>query len=302
MTLGRAAVLHPFGFLAIEEIEIADPAGHEVAVEIFAASIRPADIALLARSDGPDWQPEVPGREGAGYVTAVGSAATRVKIGDLVLIGPMPAAAGRAAVCPVLTFESGAVQTGRPLSTWATNMLIDEQFLSPIPDKLLTDRDSLGLLGDAALTATALVTQTSTIMPDDAIAISGSGGLAMAALAAARAAGARTIIAVAPRHAHAAAAAAGATACIEPGDELPATGPMRGIDCDEGTGGDAGESGLLDRDAALATLLDGIDTGDFNPAALIGKRYTIEQINEAVMELETGRFSGAGLLVMEPLK
>lgn len=302
MTLGRAAVLQPFGFLAIEEIEIADPAGYEVAVEIFAASIRPADIALLARSDGPDWQPEVPGLEGAGYVTAVGSAATRVKVGDLVLIGPMPAAAGRAAVYPALTFESGAVQTGRPLSTWATNMLIDEQFLSPIPDKLRADRDGLGLLGDAALTATALVTQASNTTSGEALVISGSGGLALAALAAARAANARTIIAVAPHHTHAAATAAGATTCIESHDDLPATGPVRRIDCNEVTGGDTVKPGQFDRDAALATLFGWIDAGHFDPAVLVGKRYTIEQINEAVMELEGELLPGAGLLVMEPLK
>ena len=108
MTLGRAAVLHPFGFLAIEEIEIADPAGFEAAVEIFAASIPPPDIALLTPSDGPDWQPEVPGLEGAGYVTAVGSAATRVKVGDLVLIGPMPATAGPAGGCPAPSLLCGA--------------------------------------------------------------------------------------------------------------------------------------------------------------------------------------------------
>ena len=71
MTLGRRAVLQPFGFLAIEEVELPAPAAHQVAVEMFAAAITPADVALLARSDEPDWQPLVPGLEGVGIVAAI---------------------------------------------------------------------------------------------------------------------------------------------------------------------------------------------------------------------------------------
>ena len=42
MTLGRMAVLQPFGFLAIEEVEVPAPTGHQVAIEMFAAAIAPA--------------------------------------------------------------------------------------------------------------------------------------------------------------------------------------------------------------------------------------------------------------------
>ena len=42
--------------------------------------------------------------------------------------------------------------------------------------------------------------------------------------------------------------------------------------------------------------------GRFTPSGAIGKRYTIEQINEAMMDMESGRIAGAGLVVMEPLK
>ena len=46
---------------------------------MFAAGIAPADIALLARSDEPDWQPLVPALECAGVVNAIGNALDGLK-------------------------------------------------------------------------------------------------------------------------------------------------------------------------------------------------------------------------------
>ncbi|MBN8841968.1 MAG: alcohol dehydrogenase catalytic domain-containing protein [Sphingomonadales bacterium] len=315
MTLGRVAVLQPFGFLAIEEVEIPAPTGFQVAVEMFAAGIGTVDVALLAQSDMPDWQPIVPGIEGVGLVTAVGELAERVKVGDQVVIGTTPALPGRDAAPPVLTFDVGAIQTDRPISTWTTNAVVDEQFLSPVPRDLAADRDCLALLGDTALIAAALATQWTDAKADEAIVVAGGGGLALAAIAALRAAGSEHVIALAPGHAHASASAAGASLCLEPGEDLAATGARHGLDCgadDAGAGApldhaiqwiDARDPGKpLDRAHAMATLTGWIAAGTFNPSVAIGKRYTIEQINEAVMELESGRIAGAGIVVMEPLK
>jgi Zn-dependent alcohol dehydrogenase len=298
MTLGRMAVLQPFGFLAIEEAEVPAPTGHQVAVEMFAAAITAADVALLARSDESDWQPLVPGLEGAGVVTAIGEAVTRVNVGDQVVIGAT---------------SEGAERADRPVSTWTTNALVDEHHVAPFPRDVGTDRDSLGLLGATAAVAATLATQVGEAEADEPVVVAGSGGLALATVATLRAAGAASIVAVAPDHAHAAAAAAGASLCLSIGTDLGAAGARRGFDCREEISPDPGalDPGLawtdartqpLDRDRAMAALTQWMAAGHFSPSVAIGKRYTIEQINEAVMEIEGGRIAGAGLVVMEPLK
>lgn len=299
MTLGRMAVLQPFGFLAIEEAEVPAPTGHRVAVEMFAATITPADVALLGRSDEPDWQPLVPGLEGAGVVTAIGEAVTRVKVGDQVVIGA--------------TSDDGAAEAHRPVSTWTTNALVDEQYVAAFPRDILSDRDSLALLGRTALVAATIAAQIVETQGDEPVAVAGFGGQALATIAALRAAGATAIVAVAPDHAHAAMTAAGASLCLTVAADLGATGARRGLDCREERSAKpvtldpaiawiVARGQPLDRDGAMAALIDWISTGGFNPSAAIGKRYTIEQINEAAMEMEGEHITGAGLMVVEPLK
>lgn len=301
MILGRRAVLQPFGFLAIEEVEVPAPTGRQVAVEMFAAGIAPADIALLARSDEPDWQPLVPGLEGAGVVTAIGNAVTGVKVGDQVVIGTIS--------------DNDTTEPDRPVSTWTTNALVNEYHIAPFPRDLVTDRDSLGLVGGTALLAAALATQIIEAGANEPILVAGGGGLALAAIAALRAAGAANIVAVASDHCHAAAATAGASACLAIGASLAATGARHGLDCrdDRSPSREALDPAVawidthapgkpLDRGRAIASLTGWISAGRFNPALMIGKRYTIEQINEAVMDMESGRIAGAALIVMEPLK
>lgn len=299
MTLGRMAVLQPFGFLAIEEAEIPAPTGSQVAVEMFAATIAPADVALLARSDEPGWQPLVPGLEGAGIVTAIGEAVTRVKVGDQVVIGTAS--------------DDSQAEAGRPVSTWTTNALVDEKYVAAFPRDIGADRDSLGLLGATALVAATLAAQAVKSGAGEPIVVAGGGGLALATIAALRAAGVTTVIALAPGHAHAAAAAAGADPCLAAGADLGATGARRGLDCREEISPDPGaldpaitwtdaHAQPLDRDRAIAALTEWMASGRFTPGVAIGKRYTIEQINEAVMEMEGGRIAGAGLVVVEPLK
>ena len=299
MTIGRMAVLQPFGFLAIEESGIPAPSGYQVAVEMFAATITPADVALLALSDEPGWQPLVPGLEGAGVVTAIGEGVTRVAVGDQVVVGT---ASG-----------DGATEAGRPVSTWTTNALVDEHHVAPFPRDIVTDRDSLALLGATALVAATLAAQASEEGAEEPVVVAGDGGLALATIAALRAASVTTVIALAPDHVHAAATAAGASSCLAVGANLGASGVRRGLDCREGgwPNADALDPALiwtdaraqpLDRNRAIAALTEWMVAGRFAPSIAIGKRYTIEQINEAMMEMEGGRVAGAGLVVMEPLK
>ena len=72
--------------LRIEQFDLGEPAPHEIAVRVAATGICRTDLHIR---DGeypiPDF-PVIPGHEGAGVVTAVGSAVADVSIGDHVLL------------------------------------------------------------------------------------------------------------------------------------------------------------------------------------------------------------------------
>jgi aryl-alcohol dehydrogenase len=72
--------------LTIEQLDLDEPAPHEIAVRIAATGICRTDLHI--RDGGypvPDF-PVIPGHEGAGVVTAVGSSVADVRIGDHVLL------------------------------------------------------------------------------------------------------------------------------------------------------------------------------------------------------------------------
>src|ERR1700752_1258384 len=82
----KAAVFHGGGQpVAIEEVEIRDPGPGEVRVAIKAAGLCHSDLSVI---DGtiPFPVPVVLGHEGAGVVEQIGSAVTRVAVGDHVIL------------------------------------------------------------------------------------------------------------------------------------------------------------------------------------------------------------------------
>jgi aryl-alcohol dehydrogenase len=81
-----AVVASPGAALTIEQFDLGEPAPGEIAVRIAASGICRTDLHIR---DGeypiPEF-PVIPGHEGAGVVTAVGSAVADVRIGDHVLL------------------------------------------------------------------------------------------------------------------------------------------------------------------------------------------------------------------------
>lgn len=72
--------------LTIERFDLGEPASDEIAVRIAATGVCRTDLHI--RDGGyplPEF-PVIPGHEGAGVVTAVGSAVAGVSIGDHVLL------------------------------------------------------------------------------------------------------------------------------------------------------------------------------------------------------------------------
>jgi D-arabinose 1-dehydrogenase-like Zn-dependent alcohol dehydrogenase len=281
----------------------------------------------------------VPGLEGVGLVQFVGPQVSRAAPGDLVIIGPTPAAGvARAAECPSILFADGATQTGRPLATWATNAIVDEQFVTAVAGDL-PDRERLAVLGDTVLKPAAAIAGGG-VQPGARVVVAGQGGAGLAAVAAAVAAGASEVIALGTdANGLAKARALGATAALDARGGLPATlqadllidcaeTPLPGFPLDrlvrEGgravlavTGGTPEAEAALqgraakagydapppaDPDAVVAAVADWIRRGVFDPAALIRKRYTIEQVNEAIIDMESGATWGQAILVLEPVR
>ena len=85
----RAAVVREINQLAIEEVTLDPPKAHEVLVRIRAAGVCHSDLHTY-RGELRAMPPLVLGHEGAGIVEAVGSAVSRVKVGDRVLVNWVP--------------------------------------------------------------------------------------------------------------------------------------------------------------------------------------------------------------------
>jgi S-(hydroxymethyl)glutathione dehydrogenase/alcohol dehydrogenase len=82
----RAAVLEEFGApLAVQEVDLADPAKGEVLVRLEACGVCHTDLYTASGADPSGYAPAVLGHEGAGVVEAVGDGVTSLAPGDHVV-------------------------------------------------------------------------------------------------------------------------------------------------------------------------------------------------------------------------
>ncbi len=223
-----------YGVCAIQELELPDPGPRQAVIEIYAAGI---EHAQLHQVEEPQPVPVIPGREGTARVLAAGSDVTRVSAGDIVLVTPWGVAPDREPELPLVEFDDGSLVAVAPAGTWATNAVVDEQFLVPIPD--LPDKEGAAVLGATALLALSAV-RTAGVAEGATVAVFGCAGAGLATIAAAAAAGAGRIIAVAREDARLQAARAlgatetlalGAAAAIERIGELAPDGVDQLFDC-----------------------------------------------------------------------
>jgi aryl-alcohol dehydrogenase len=205
--------------LTIEQFDVDEPAPNEIAVRIAATGICRTDLHIR---DGeypiPDF-PVVPGHEGAGVVTAIGSAVADVRIGDHVLLtypfcGECPnCVRGSMAYCEqgfMLSF-GGARLDGS--SGWRrgddgtrVNGHIFQQSsfashtLATANSAVILDHDlPLDLapaFGCGVSTGAGSVLNVMDLRPDSRLAILGTGTVGLAALMMARHLGVKQIIAV----------------------------------------------------------------------------------------------------------
>ena len=211
----KAAILEKPGEpMVIGEIEVADPAPHEVLIDTKACGLCHSDLHFI---DGkyPHQLPLIPGHEAAGVVRAVGSEVTMVKPGDHVVTclsafcGQCEfCVTGRMALClgqgtrrakdaaPRLSKDGAPVHQLLNLSAFAEQMLIHEHACVAIDKDMPLDRAAV--LGCAVTTGAGTIFNAISLTPGETVAVIGCGGVGLAAINAAKIAGAGMIIAADP--------------------------------------------------------------------------------------------------------
>jgi len=213
-TTARAAILRRTGEpLVIEEVEIDDPRPTEVLVELVSVGVCRTDTHALGEMPAP----AILGHEGAGVVTAVGSAVTAVRPGDKVLMTFVSCGTcrhcrtGQEAYCLIfnqLNFTgrrpdgtSAVSAGGEPVaahflgqSCFATHALVSERSVVRVDPA--TDLRPLGPFGCGFQTGAGAIANALRPTVGTSVVVCGSGAVGLAAIAAAAVAGCDPVVAV----------------------------------------------------------------------------------------------------------
>lgn len=210
----RAAVTRGVGEkFEISEVTIAEPMDHEVLVDIRASGLCHSDITVAEQGMGVP-MPVVLGHEIAGVVTAVGSAVSRIRVGDHVVAAALQPCGqcraclkGRLWACskpgaldrdpgaaPRLRDGKGALGQLQGLGGFAEQALIHENQLVAIDPAMPFEQASL--IGCAVASGAGSVFNVARVQPGQSVAVFGCGGVGLNAIQAAVLAGATSVIGV----------------------------------------------------------------------------------------------------------
>ncbi|MBI4789046.1 MAG: Zn-dependent alcohol dehydrogenase [Chloroflexi bacterium] len=212
-----AAVVPEVNQLVVETVELDPPKATEILVRVRAAGVCHSDLHTM-RGELRAVPPLVLGHEGAGIVEAVGSAVSRCKPGDCVLVNWLPAdytcptcLRGYPNLCerlPKTTFQGKLpdgtsrlkTRDGAPLghylssSTMSEYIVIDESGAIPFPPDV--PFDVAAIVGCAVVTGVGAVINTARAVAGSSAAVIGCGGVGLSAIQGCRLAGCYPIIAV----------------------------------------------------------------------------------------------------------
>ncbi|MCC7363377.1 MAG: Zn-dependent alcohol dehydrogenase [Dehalococcoidia bacterium] len=206
----KAAVLFaPNQPLGIEDIEMDEPQANEVVIKTSASGVCHSDLHFM-EGKYPFPVPGVLGHESSGVVEKVGSAVTKVKVGDRVVVA-FVTSCGACDNCvtgkPYLCRNSGALgrrgrisYKGQPMiqfanmSAFAEKQLVHENACVHIPDGV--PMEVAALVGCSVMTGVGAVSNTAKIPVGSTVAVIGAGGVGLNIIQGAKLAGASRIIAV----------------------------------------------------------------------------------------------------------
>ena len=190
----RAAIKVEHGKpLAIDEIELPDPAADEVVVKLFASGICHSQLHQIHNPDTA--LPALLGHEATGVVLRAGRDVSHVREGDRVMVTWVP----RDITPELLTvrpspYRYRGVDYQSRSYTWAEHVLTNEQLVLPLPDDVPTDVTAI--IGCATVTGVGAVLGTAKVQRGQSVAVFGVGGVGINVLAGAKIAGADPIIAI----------------------------------------------------------------------------------------------------------
>lgn len=190
----QAALLVATGSpLVIAEIETPALKAGQVLVEIAYSGACGTQLMEVAGDKGEDkWCPHCLGHEGTGTVVEAGSAVTKVKVGDKVVLSWIKGT-GIEAGGAVYDWDGKKVNSGG-VTTFQRHAVVSENRLTLLPADMPLDVGVL--LGCAAPTGMGAVYNVLNIKAGDAIAVFGTGGIGLNALMAAALAGGNPVIGI----------------------------------------------------------------------------------------------------------
>jgi S-(hydroxymethyl)glutathione dehydrogenase/alcohol dehydrogenase len=181
--------------LELAEIEIPALKPGQVLIEMAYSGACGTQVMEWRGDKGEDkWLPHCLGHEGTGTVLETGSAVTKAKAGDKVVLSWIKGS-GIEAGGAVYDWDGRKVNAGG-VTTFQRHAVVSENRLTLLPPDL--PMDVAVLLGCAAPTGMGAVYNVLKVQPGDAVAVFGTGGIGLNALMAASLAGAMPLIGVDP--------------------------------------------------------------------------------------------------------
>jgi S-(hydroxymethyl)glutathione dehydrogenase / alcohol dehydrogenase len=192
----KAALLVQTGApLVLAEIDIPALKPGQVLVEIAYSGACGTQVMEWRGDKGEDkWVPHCLGHEGTGTVLEAGSAVTKVKAGDKVVLSWIRGS-GIEAGGAVYAWGDKKVNAGG-VTTFQRHAVVSENRLTLLPAEL--QMDLAVLLGCAAPTGMGAVYNVLKAQPGDSVAVFGTGGVGLHAVMAAALVGAMPVIAIDP--------------------------------------------------------------------------------------------------------
>jgi len=206
----RAALLTEIGApLRLVDLALPEPGPGQVRVRIAATGVCHSDLSL-ARGTLRQPVPAVLGHETAGTVVSVGPSVTSVQPGDrVVLVWAAPCRecwfcsvgepwlcerSSDAATAPYATVEGQDVYPGLSTGGFATETLVSEKAVLPVPDGVPLEHAAL--VGCAVMTGIGAVLETARVREGQSVLVVGLGGVGLSAVMGAKLARAGQVIVV----------------------------------------------------------------------------------------------------------
>ena len=210
----RAAVLLTTGdekLVIVDDIEVIPPGPTDVTIKIEATGVCHSDLHAM-NGALPQTAPFVPGHEGAGIISEVGSAVTELAVGDHVIVAWSPPC-GKCNNCverksPHLCVMIQFAIAGSPkfkrgdedvygmagTGTFAEYLTVPKEAAVKIDDDIPFDIASL--IGCGVSTGVGAAINTAKVKPGSSVVVFGCGGVGISAIQGAHVAGAAIIVAV----------------------------------------------------------------------------------------------------------